>query len=218
MVTSSRYRELKNEILQLRNDLLPKRFNRSGRYNRQDVTRTLAYRVLVHAQIEAYLEDRAWEIALAAVRAWKNENRTSKTILALIAFSGRVMEKPPNSVHPDQQGQLNEWDEKIKLSKKIDLAVNDFYHVVKQNHGIKEENIVRLLLPIGVDCDDLDTVLIADLNSYGESRGLAAHTAFQAYRTTEQIDPKEELIKVKTLVANLVSIDGLFDKMLEIDS
>jgi uncharacterized protein YciW len=178
------------------------------------VTKTLAYRVLVHAEIEAYLEDRAWAIALTAAKVWKEKQKASKIILALLAFSGRTMERPPNSISPDQPSQSDKWDEKTKLSKKIDLAMGDFHRVLEQNHGIKEENIISMLLPIGIDCDDIDVVLMADLNSYGESRGIVAHRASKAYRTTQQIDPKGELTKVKTLVRDLVSLDGLLDELL----
>lgn len=214
MTISIRHKELKDEITRLRKDLLPRRFNRSGCYSREDVTKTLAYRVLVHAEIEAYLEDRAWDTALTAVKAWKEKNKVSKIILALLAFSGRLMEKPPNSKYPEQQSQSDKWDEKIRLSKKIDLAVGDFHRVLQQNHGIKEENTMSMLLPIGVDCDDLDVVLIADLNSYGESRGIVAHSASQTYRMTQQIDPKEELKKATTLVRDLVSIDAVLNKLI----
>ena len=215
MGDSIRYKELKSEILQLRRDLLPKKFRGSGQYEQETITKTRAYRVLVHAELEAYLEDRARDIALAALEAWKDRNQVSKTLLALIAFSGRIMEKPPNSMSPEQPSQAGQWDEKIKLSKKIDLAMNNFHSVLNNNNGIKEANIVRLLLPIGVDCDELDPVLVLDLNSYGASRGLVAHQRFESYRTTEQIDPKEELRKVKSLVEGLASIDRIFEQLME---
>jgi len=214
MDTSIRYKELKNAILHLRRDLLPKRFRGSGHYEREDMTKTRAYRVLVHAEIEAYMEDRSRDTALAAVSAWKDKNQVSKTLLALIAFSGRTMEKPPDSMSPEQPSQVAQWDEKVKLTKRIDLAMNDFYFVLNSNNGIKEENLVRLLLPIGVDCDELDTVLVADLNSYGVSRGLVAHQRFESYRTTEQLDPKEELKKVMSLVKSMASIDRVFEQLL----
>lgn len=210
---STRYKELQNEIMQLRKDLLPKRFKRIGQYAREDITRTLAYCVLAHAEIEAYLEDRAWDTALTAVRAWKNNNRVSKTLLALISFSGRLMDRPPSSISPEKSSQ-GQWDEKIKLGKKVDLATNDFYHVVLQNHGVKEENIIRLLLPIGIDSEDLDTVLVADLNSFGGRRGMITHKASKTFRTTGQIDPKEEEKTIRGLVKDMVSFDREFNKLL----
>jgi len=214
MPFSDRYKILKRQIRRLRRDLLPGRFNAGGRYSREEITKTIAYRVLVHAEIEAYLEDRAWGIVLKAKRAWEEKSTLSKTVLTLIAFSGRLMEKPPNTMHPEQLSQAGQWEERVKVSKKIDIAVNDFYRVVEGNHGIKEENVVNLLLPIGVECDELDSVLVADLNSYGESRGLVAHKAFQTYSVTQQIDPKEEMKKVNSLIDNLASIDVIFEKLL----
>ena len=214
MAISVRYNELKNEVLQLRRNLLPKRFLSSGQYKEEVITRTVAYRVLTHAEIEEYLEDRSRDIALRAVKAWKERSKASKTLLALIAFSGMTMEKPPSSMSPEQPSQAGQWDEKIKLSKKIDLAMNVFHSVLNNNNGIKEENILRLLLPIAVDCGQLDTVLVADLNSYGFSRGLVAHKGLGSYRTTEQIDPKEELKKVTSLVEGIGSIDEIFEQLL----
>jgi hypothetical protein len=214
MGISIRYKELKNEVLQLRRNLLPKRFLSSGQYKEEWITRTVAYRVLVHAEIEAYLEDRSRDVALTAVKAWKERNKASKTLLALIAFSGMKMEKPPSSMSPEQPSQAGQWDEKIELRKKIDLALAVFHSVLNNNNGIKEENIMRLLLPIGVDCGELDTVLVADLNSYGASRGLVAHKGFGSYRTTEQIDPKEDLKKVRSLVTGIGSIDRIFEELL----
>lgn len=213
MTISTRYKALRDEITRLRKDLLPIRYKQSGRYSREVVTKTLAYRVLVHAEIEDYLEDRAWDTVLKAEKAWKEKNRVSKIILALLAFSGLPMGKPPESIYPEQPSQSEKWDEKTKLGKKIDLAISDFHRVLEKNHGIKEKNIMGMLLPIGVDCDDLDIVLLADLNSYGESRGIVAHRASQAYRTTQQIDPKEEFKKVSTLVKDLVSIDKALNEL-----
>lgn len=160
------------------------------------------------------MEDRAWGVALKAKRAWDEKSMLTKTIVTLIAFSGRLMERPPNTTQPEQTGQSGQWDERAKVSKKIDMAVNDFHRVVEGNHGIKEENVVNLLLPIGVECDELDGVLIADLNSLGESRGLVAHKAFQTYSVTQQIDPKDEMKKVNSLIDNLTSIDAMFEKLL----
>lgn len=213
MAYSDRYKDLTIGISQLRKDLLPGYFNKNAIYSREYITRTIAYHILVHAEIESYFEDRAWGTALTAIQKWKTTNKANRIILALIAFSGRMMEKPPNSILPDQPSQYDHWDEKIRLDKKARLAVRDFYYVVKNNHGIKETNLIHLLLPIGVNLDELDIVLIADLNSYGESRGEFAHDTLQAYSTTMQIDPKEELDKARRIIKNIASIDKIFNNL-----
>lgn len=214
MTYSDRYKALIVAISQLQKDLLPGYFKKNANYSREYITRTIAYHILVHAEIESYFENRAWDIALTAIQKWKTTNKANRIILALIAFSGRTMEKPPNSIIPDHTSQSDHWDEKIRLNKKVSLAVRDFFYVVNNNHGIKETNLIHLLLPIGVNADEIDTVLIADLNSYGERRGKFAHNTSQVYSTTIQIDPKEEWEKAKKLIKNIASIDKLFNNLI----
>jgi len=214
MAYSDQYRALTGEISRLRNDLLPRYFRQNANYDREYITRTIAYHILVHAEIESYLEERAWETALKAVQKWKNTNKANRIVLALVAFSGRMMDKPPDSILPEQPSQADSWDEKISLSKKVRLSVRDFYYTVNNNHGIKETNLIHLLLPIGVNVDELDTVLVADLNSYGVSRGEFAHKTSQAYSTTMQVDPREELEKARKIIKNIASIDTIFNNLL----
>jgi len=214
VATSNQYKKLKRELTRLRRELLPKKFNLSGDYPSEIFTKTLAYRVLAHAEIESYLEDRALQTALTAIKAWKRRKEVSKTLAGLLAFCGRNMEEPPPSLRPEQQSQSNTWDDKIRLSNKVDLAMNDFYLAVQNNHGIKERNILRLLLPIGIEVDELDPVLLADLDSFAELRGKAAHLSASKYRTRQQVNPKDELRKVKSLLTRLVDIDRAISQLL----
>ena len=67
MTQSIRFNELKNGIENLKADLLPSNFTDVFEYTREEITKTIAFRVLAHAEIESYLEDRAEEIALNAL-------------------------------------------------------------------------------------------------------------------------------------------------------
>lgn len=60
------------------------------------------------------------------------------------------METPPDSLAP-VKGSKTVPLEKIKLDKKIDSAIGCFKRVVDQNHGLKESNLLALLLPIGIN-------------------------------------------------------------------
>lgn len=213
MTDSKRYKELKSASVKLRRDMLPNYFKKNQNYTREHITRTIAYHILIHAEIEAYIENRSWDIALAAKEKWDNEKKATRIILALLAFSGLSMDKPPHSILPDQPSQLDSWEERIRLSSKVTRAANGFYLVITNNHGIKEANVIRMLLPIGVNPDELDTVLLADLNSYGETRGYFAHTHYQEYRATMQIDPKEEFDNARRIIENIASIDEILNNL-----
>lgn len=175
MPKSARFRILTKELNRLKKQFIPK-INPTGSYSDRQLALTLAYRVLAHAEIESYFEDRVWEVAINAKNNWDNQGKTCRTLICLLAFSGQMMEVPPDTLNPTK-GSKKLPDEKIKINKKIDLAINSFKRVIDQNHGIKEANILALLLPIGIDTDDLDAAWLATMNTFGEERGVVAHTS-----------------------------------------
>ena len=214
MAASPQYQGLVEEHAKICHALLPKDFDPTGNYSPGVLTATLAYRVLSYAEIESYLETRALETALSAIKAWKDKRKLSKILLGLLAFSGQEIESPPNAVDLSQPTQSPSWEDKIQLSNRIESAMNVFSYAVRNNHGIKETNMHRLLLPIGIEFHELDPVLIADLNSFAEERGETAHLSSRIYRTRQQIDPKEELARVKSIISRLINIDKAIAKLL----
>jgi hypothetical protein len=80
-----------------------------------------------------------------------------------------------------------------------------------QNHGVKQSDIMKLLLPIGFRPSDLDAVFVATLDSFGANRGEVAHTSI---KTQQQIDPQTELNTVSRLIQYLKDdIDPGFDQI-----
>ena len=211
---SPRYQELVRQVDCLREHLLPSAFDPAGNYSPETFTRAVAYRVLAHAEIESYIEDRVWKTALSALDSWSQQNKASKTLLGLLAFSGQKMEQPPPTVAPGQANQNNTWQEKLDMNYRLQSAINSFSFAIQTNHGVKEENVLRLLLPIGVKPTDLDPVLLANLNSFGTERGIAAHDS-AAKHPRHQINPKHEFERVVSLLNGLLSIDVLIDRLNE---
>lgn len=207
---SPRFRDLEQELSTLRDHFLPTAFSPTGDYDEQVYSHTVAYRMLAHAAFEAYVEDRVRELCLLAVKEWDKAGRVTKAVACLIAFSDQPMEKPPATIVPTQPTKQTSWHEISKLSGKITRVVRSFHSVVDRNNGIKEENLLRLLLPIGVEADELDNSWVADLNSFADARGKAAHTS--TLNITRQLpDPKDEY----TLVQQLLGGFGRLDELLE---
>ncbi|AFY51229.1 hypothetical protein Nos7524_5517 [Nostoc sp. PCC 7524] len=213
MPKSVRFRTLTKELTRLKKQFLPK-INPIGLYSDRQLSRTLAYRVLAHAEFESYFEDRAWEVIQDAKRVWDNTSNTRLTLVSLLAFSGQMMEIPPATLTPSKGKKAVPID-KIKISKKIDLAINSFKWIIDNNHGIKEANILALLLPIGIDSDDLDPAWLATMNTFGEKRGLVAHTSATSYRTIQPPDPANELSMVKQITQELLKVDELINNLMK---
>ena len=201
--------ELLSSILYIK--ALP--INPLGSYSDRKLALTLAYRVLVHAEIEAYFEDRVWEVALNAKKNWDNQGKTCRTLICLLAFSGLEMEVPPHTLTPSQ-GSKKVPDGKIKINKKIDSAMESFKRAIKQNHGIKEANLLALLLPIGIDTDDLDDpTWLATMNTFGEERGVVAHSSSTS-PTIQVPDPATELRRIEQIISpGLCKVDELINKL-----
>lgn len=212
MPKSVRFRTLTKELSRLKKQFLPK-ISPTGLYSDRQLALTLAYRVLAHAEIEAYLEDRVWEVVIDAKKDWDNTGQTHRTLICLLAFSGQMMDTPPNTLTPTNSGQ-DAWKKKLKISKKIDLSISCFNGVIKQNHGVKEANLLALLLPIGIDSGDLDPAWLATMNTFGEQRGLVAHSSATSYRTVQPPDPATELSTVRQIAQGLLQVDELINNLM----
>lgn len=213
MPKSARFRILTKELNRLKKQFIPK-IKPGGSYSNRQLALTLAYRVLVHAEIEAYFEDRVWEVVLNAKNNWDSQGKTCRILICLLAFSGQMMEVPPDTLSPTK-GSKKMLEVKIKINKKIDSAIESFKRVIDHNHGIKEANILALLLPIGINSDDLDPAWLSTMNTFGEERGVVAHTS--ATSTTIQApDPANELDRVEQIIVpELCKVDELINKLMK---
>jgi hypothetical protein len=213
MSNSVRFRALKSELIRLRKQFLPKIISPTGDYSERQIALTIAYRVLAHAEIESYIEDGVWEIALNSKRKWDSEKKANRTLISLIAFSGQMMELPPdtlNPVRPSREISSN----RIKIDEKIRLAVNAFKKVIDQNHGLKEANLLALLLPIGIDTNDLDAVMLATMDTFGTQRGLVAHSSRTSYQVTQLPDPANELSRIEQITQQMMELDSLISDLM----
>jgi len=211
MAKSVRFRTLNKELNRLKRQFLPK-ISPVGFYSDRQLALTLAYRVLVHAEIEAYLEDRVWEVVRNAKRNWDQTSKPCRVLISIVAFSGQMMEAPPNTLNPTKAAKSIPL-EKISLNKKIDSAINCFKQVIDKNHGLKEANILALLLPIGINSDDLDPVLLATMNTFGEQRGVVAHSSAISYKAIQSPDPSTELSRVQQIMKGLLLLDELISDL-----
>lgn len=149
-----------------------------------------------------------------AKRAWDSTGNTSRTLICLLGFSGLTMDQPPDTLNITR-GNPDDHNKRLKISKKIAISVNSFRKVIDNNHGVKEKNILALLLSIGIESDDLDPAWLATMNTFGEKRGLVAHTSATLYMTVQPPDPATEINTVKQITQELLKIDELINKLMQ---
>ncbi|MFM6099571.1 MAG: HEPN domain-containing protein [Dolichospermum sp.] len=213
MPESDKFITLRTQLNRLKDEFLPE-ISPTSSYSESQLSRTAAYRVLAHAEIESYLEERAWTIVIDAKKAWET-GKTTRTLICLLGFSDLTMDKPPDTLKKPSNVKQDNHDKRLEITEKINSAIKSFKKVIDNNHGLKEKNILALLLPIGIDSDDLDPAWLATMNTFGENRGLVAHKSATSYMTIQTLDPANELNTVTQIRKELLRIDELINNLIE---
>lgn len=214
---SPRLQVLQEQLASLRTHLLPGEFDPTGTYDdaARISTTALAYRVLAHAEIEAFFEDRALEVVTAARAAWDRDERVSRTCLCLMSFSGRQMSLPPDTLEAPTENKRKAWPELLDIRERLIPVLSAFHNFVRsENHGIKEKNLLALLLPIGMSYKKMDPAFLADMDSFGALRGIAAHSSARS-SVQQAINPADELKRVDGLLPGIVALDAEIDSLLQ---
>jgi hypothetical protein len=205
MALSERFRELESRLSELRKNLLPAEFSPTGQYSDKEQDCARGYRLLAHAEIESYLEDISRETVTEAIRLWKKERKPSRTLISFLASyhsSWNVNDQISNEeIIQIAKSRINA---KESIDKVIVLAQKQYLQRLKDNHGIKENNLFTLIVPAGVDVSELDSTWLTDLNNFGGLRGNVAHNSKLA---TGEINPKDELSSINSLLLGLKQLD-----------
>jgi hypothetical protein len=181
----------------LRHNFLPKDFSPIGQYEARQHDLARGYVLLVHAEIESYLEDRAREIANSAEKRWKTTGIHSRVIKSVVLFHNHSKNEP--------------WKPFDRAAVKIQAALNSYASLISNNHGIKETNICRLLFPIGIEYHSLNATWLITVDSFGSFRGSLAHLS--SIKTQQPIDPETEFKKVIEIVKGLRSLDRKINRL-----
>lgn len=212
MLLSVRFKEMRSRLKELRKHMLPAKFSPTGNYTERQQDHARGYRLLAHAEIEAYLEDVSRNTVTRAISLWKSQGKPSKPLIAFLT-SYHSSWSVNDSISNEEIIQIAKSRVNIKdsVEKVINLAQTQFIQRVKENHGIKENNFHVLILPTGIDPSELDATWIANLNNFGGLRGFVAHNSKTA---TGQINPKDELTTVTNLVSGLEDLDKRINQLL----
>jgi hypothetical protein len=202
--TSRRLKGLDREIALLRKQFLPDPFDPLGNYS--DTKRVQAYTraflVLSHAEVESYLEEWAKDIARASESIWLSSGRMTKPLAFLLGTLAERIALPERLSVPNiKDGPQRFADGAVKLFQK-------YYKQIKDNNGIKEQNVLVLFGPLGVPAAALGSTLLPNLDSLGSTRGTHAHHSAKAVQSL--LDPETEYKKVSALLIDL----GAFDQWL----
>jgi hypothetical protein len=128
--------------------------------------RSAAFIVLAHAEIEYGIEAACYSISGQLSTA-------SEPAMAMLAWGMLQV-----------RGTLDVARLASKRKTPLSVVADNYNVVVNANHGIKENNLYSLLLPLGVNVTALKTDVLT-LDAFGSRRGDLAHKPLSMWRTTD---------------------------------
>ncbi len=185
--------------------MLPVRLARPEDFTPREYDRARGFKLLAHAEIEAFLEQRVVDTVNAAHTAWKCDQKPRHCLIALVAYREKGFGGVPASVTNDGKKSRD-----LLLRDRINEARKEFTTFVSQNnHGIREKNVLKLLLPVGLREHQLPSDWLEQMNSFGDSRAEAAHGSAVKYRP----DIKGEWEQVVAILTGLKKVDQELTKL-----
>ncbi len=205
---SRSYNRLETEIKRLDSCYLPATTNPLGpSADQQEKVR--AFYVFSHAAVERYLEDRSIALARRAVQLFVNSGTKRKAMLGLAMYC--------LPVKGDRDPPLRKAS---KFEKRATLAYQLLgFHTraVQRNNGIKRNDLLSLVCPVGVDEDELDPVWLTFMDAFGGKRGLAVHDIGEEFHAKHSPDPQTARDEIRYLLdppgfEGLNHLDALLDR------
>ena len=193
MPVSILYKNLRKRISILKKQFLDFQRSDSPLPINQDKLR--AFKLLVHAEIESYIENAVLGVLNNCDAEWKSNKRVITPLAFLIMFS--------NSKFEANDGQVVKDD-------RISQILTSFRQLITNNNGIKRKDILRLVVPLGVGYASIDQTWLATIDSYGSSRGQVAHNSFSVQ---QQLDRNGELNNLGFVLKGIEEMDIKIQKL-----
>jgi hypothetical protein len=156
-----------------------------------DLDKLAAFRLLVHAEIEDFLETKAKtniyniSVVVAAGSPWMRQ------FPELLSIAYILKKAPPEFDASDP----------LRLTNYISDLITSAKSAIKDNHGVKSWSFTILSILSGKTYDEIDQALSSSLNSFGKNRGDVAHNSVTHSRSLQA--PSSELLIVSSLVRQL---------------
>jgi len=197
---SSNYKHLEARLVQLRRHLLPFLPDppvSKISYSAQELDSTRAYIVLAHAEIEAFCENVVLEKAHSTKTVFDVTGQVRPALRRMVAYYVAKNQRSWSHVLAPSHGV-------------VDSALQSYQSAIRDNHGIKQRNLEKLLFPIGIPDTRLSTTWLAQMNSFGSNRGIWAHKSARALNPP---DPLSELVTVNQLLQGLLNLDRILSRL-----
>jgi hypothetical protein len=191
---STRLAEALKELVELETTFIV--LHQPPGYSDQEFDFARAFVVLAHGVIEHYLEGIALETVDAPLTGFNNDSRPRNALLALLTYRNKA-ETPP------QTAQGGPW----RVREALKEARTALHARTRDNNGVKQKDVLSLLLPTGLKESDLSSSWLARMDDLGELRGRVVHGA-RRVGAQQPVTPDDALKTVVDVLPTLCRADA----------
>ncbi|MDX7855403.1 hypothetical protein IL332_07940 [Aeromonas caviae] len=206
MANTTLFTALNQRLLELRNNLLPVEFDPLSNYDSKTIDMTKGYTLLVHSEIEYFIESLCCIFVKLQVERYKNDKTPSPCALALVAYSKLEWTITTDEMEIPKITSSKLTDTLTTLLSKMSISYNK--DIVNSNNGIKTKNLLKLIAPTGM-IEHFPEVEMESFNTFGGHRGNLAHVSTK--HINFDIDPLSQL---NHLTNNMLPVLQAFDEKL----
>lgn len=171
---------------------LPRTWEPLGNYRELQRERATAFTVLVHAEIEDYIESSIRRRADERFKAWRDAGEHSEAIQGFVRVAFMDAPKKAGSA--------------ATLAEVVALGRQQVGARISNNHGLRASNLEILLEAVALEITMLPVSVLGTLDTLGRERGLYAHTSGL---TRKSVNPRDEWDRAVLVLTGLKSFDTL---------
>lgn len=173
-------------------------------YTEAEYDRVRGYILLIHAEIESFVETRVIDEMRARHDDWVSTGKANNVVMGMLAFSDGAWPSVIGSL--DAPGSVDRKWEARDVEARLKICLTQCHRQSKENHGIKAKDTLALLLRLGFRASEIEKDLISEMDSFGTYRGEFAHNAVQ--RVTRVPDPVVTRKRVESILEKLQILDA----------
>jgi hypothetical protein len=194
-----RWKGLKREVEELRQQLLPDPFDPTGNYPQPALVqlKTRAFLILSHGAIETFLEEWARDLARACEEVWKTSARVTPPMAFML---GVLIDRLPLAVIKPGAKDCHG-----RFADAVTRMFPEYYKRINDNNGVKETNFLQLFDALGVPAAALSPTLLPNLTELGKARGDQAHHSMKSVPNI--VDPETEYLRVSIVLVDLEAFE-----------
>ena len=195
---STQFRFLNRNLNRIKKIFISMKVRSDGTYTEREQAMASAYGLLAHAEIEYYFETVAEEVVLNAYKKWESDKKPSHVLMSLAIFMD-IKEEIPEII---SKGTIDK-DKEGLIEKRLEVYVKKYMGILGKNNGIKEINLLKMLLPLGIHLNEIDTTFLSSMNSFGHDRGEIAHNSIKTQILIDPFTKEKDVINILKAIKDL---------------